>query len=90
MMGDPYVGTEILKGKFTIFHYGGSNWRWTKNLTFVFLKENENIYLESIEESSFNVLEADSEKIDDYIEKNTKKLTSKDFGKVKFSDYHDF
>ena len=27
--GDPYAGTEIVKGVLLVHHYGGSSWRWT-------------------------------------------------------------
>jgi hypothetical protein len=36
MMGDPFSGIEIKNGNFTIMHYGGSSWRWTKDVTFRF------------------------------------------------------
>ena len=34
MMGDPFQGVTIEKGRFTIEHYGGSAWRWSSNFTF--------------------------------------------------------
>lgn len=37
VMGDPFSGVEVNKnGNFTIQHYGGSSWRWTKDATFRF------------------------------------------------------
>jgi hypothetical protein len=89
IFGDPYSGTEIKNGVFTLNHYGGSNWKWTKNLTYKFKKKDKHIYLETIEEASYNVLniEDENENIDNYIEKNTKRKTQKDFGLVKFEDY---
>jgi hypothetical protein len=32
--GDPYEGITIRNGYFSIEHYGGSNWRWTRIITF--------------------------------------------------------
>jgi hypothetical protein len=32
--GDPYEGITIKKGYFSIEHMGGSNWRWTRIITF--------------------------------------------------------
>lgn len=37
VMGDPFSGVEINKdGTFSIQHYGGSSWRWSKDATFRF------------------------------------------------------
>jgi hypothetical protein len=33
-MGDPYQSIAIKNGYFTIEHYGGSSWRWTRFITF--------------------------------------------------------
>lgn len=34
IFGDPYQGITIKKGFFSIEHYGGSSWRWTRIITF--------------------------------------------------------
>jgi hypothetical protein len=39
VFGDPYESTVIKNGYFSIQHYGGSNWRWTRIITFKFVKE---------------------------------------------------
>jgi hypothetical protein len=36
VFGDPYAGIVIKNGYFSIEHYGGSNWRWTRVITFRF------------------------------------------------------
>lgn len=36
VFGDPYAGISIYKNVLNIYHYGGSNWRWTNNFTFRF------------------------------------------------------
>lgn len=89
MMGDPYAGLETTKGEFTVNHAGGSNVRWTNNLTFKFDQSDKKIYLKNIESAAYNLmlLEDENEDIDKYIEKNTKQLTSKDFGKIAFENY---
>ena len=33
-MGDPFQGITIKRGYFSVEHYGGSSWRWTKIITF--------------------------------------------------------
>ena len=34
VFGDPYEGIAVKKNYFSIEHYGGSNWRWTRIITF--------------------------------------------------------
>src|SRR6185503_17580214 len=34
VFGDPYAGMTIKNGYFSIEHYGGSNWRWERIITF--------------------------------------------------------
>ena len=34
IFGDPYQSIAIKNGYFSIEHYGGSNWRWTRIITF--------------------------------------------------------
>ena len=36
VFGDPYAGVAVKNGFFSIEHYGGSNWRWTRIITFRF------------------------------------------------------
>ena len=84
--GDPYTGLELKNGKFTIYHFGGSNWKWTKNLSYTYNQNKHKIFLECIEEASYNVLNISDENqdIDAYIEKNTKRKTRKNFGEIDF------
>ncbi|MFN5418345.1 MAG: hypothetical protein ACK5B9_14905 [Flavobacteriia bacterium] len=79
MMGDPFTGITLEKGSFTITHFGGSNWRWSKNITFKFPESENEWFLYQIESSSFHT--SDPEKAEQEI------LTKKDFGKVKFEKY---
>ena len=42
VFGDPYQGITIKNGYFSIEHYGGSSWRWTRIITFRYdLKTNQ-------------------------------------------------
>src|SRR4249920_3850882 len=34
VFGDPYAGITVKNNFFSIEHYGGSNWRWTRIITF--------------------------------------------------------
>lgn len=80
VMGDPFVGVEIKYGTFTIYHYGGSAWRWNNDITFKYLAIEKNWYLVKEYNASFNANEP---------EKIKKKIrTSKHFGKIPFSKYN--
>lgn len=77
--GDPYSGLEIKKGSFTIHHYGGSNERWTHEITFTYLKTTKTWNLFKIIDESWNVFH--SNKVRTIVK------TKKDFGIVSFGKY---
>ena len=82
MMGDPYMGLTIRDNYnyFSVEHYGGSSWRWSKIITYKFDEDDQEWYLHKINEISYYV----------HDEKNTKEetiKTSMDFGVIKFEDY---
>lgn len=79
MMGDPYMRTVIKQGYFSIEHYGGSAWRWTRIITYKYSKEDNNWFLYKDGGKIFNTSEP--EKINETIK------TTKDFGKVFFKDF---
>ena len=76
MMGDPFMNVVIKKGYFSIEHYGGSAWRWTRTITFKYSSVDNYWYLHKDGHESFNV--------DDPDKVETKIYTTKDFGKVPF------
>lgn len=76
IMGDPYTGITIKNGYFSVEHYGGSNWRWTRIITYKYSKKDNNWFLYKDGSESFHV--SDPEKITKTI------LTTKNFGKVPF------
>lgn len=79
MMGDPYEGVTIKDGYFSVEHYGGSAWRWTKTITFKYSKEDKNWYLHRDGGQSFHV--NDPNKVEFYGK------TKKDFEVIKFKDF---
>lgn len=80
VMGDPYTGMQIdTSGTFSLNHYGGSNWRWTRNLTFRFDAEAKDWFLIQDVSESFSVFEEDNVQID--------LKTPKEFGRVSFSQF---
>lgn len=79
MMGDPYNGITIKNGYFSVEHYGGSAWRWTRIITYKYSKLDEEWFLHKDGSETFHASEP--EKIESKIQ------TTKDFGKVKFQDF---
>ena len=79
VFGDPYVGLTIKNGYFSVEHYGGSNWRWTKIITYKYSKEDNEWYLHKVGGESYHT--SDPDKSESHVR------TTKDFGKVKFEEY---
>lgn len=61
IMGDPFQGVTVEKGRFTIEHYGGSSWRWSFNLTFAWSRRDRSWQLVRVESTSFHASDPDSE-----------------------------
>ncbi|MCC5920625.1 MAG: hypothetical protein LAT68_10065 [Cyclobacteriaceae bacterium] len=53
-MGDPFVGIIIESPIFTISHYGGSSWRWTREQSFIYNAQVENWMIYRDAESSYH------------------------------------
>jgi hypothetical protein len=79
MMGDPFMGITIKNGYFSVEHYGGSAWRWTRIITYKFSKQDNEWFLHKDGSESFHASEP--EKIENKIR------TTKDFGKIKFEEF---
>lgn len=79
MMGDPFTGITIKNGYFSVEHYGGSAWRWTKIITYKYSKQENEWFLYKDSSEGFHASE--SEKV------GSKIRTTKDFGKIKFEDF---
>jgi len=78
-MGDPYTGLAIKDGYFSVEHYGGSAWRWSRIITYKFSTKDNEWYLHKDGYESFNANDPEE------VEKNIK--TTKDFGVVKFENF---
>ncbi|MEC5146125.1 hypothetical protein [Chitinophaga sp. 212800010-3] len=80
MMGDPFENVVIKKGYFSIEHYGGSSWRWTRIITFRYSAADKNWYLHKDGGVSFHASDP---------EHTTEKVhTTKDFGKIRFDRFN--
>lgn len=79
MMGDPFVGITIKNGYFSVEHYGGSSWRWSRIITYKYSKKDNEWFLHKDGSESFHASEPE------VTESNIR--TTKDFGQVKFEDF---
>jgi hypothetical protein len=79
VIGDPYAGITIKNGYFSIEHYGGSNWRWTRIITFKFDVANQVFRLHRDAGVSFHTSDPDKTKDLFY--------NKPDFGKHLFTEY---
>ncbi|WP_133943908.1 hypothetical protein [Epilithonimonas xixisoli] len=79
MMGDPFMGVTIKNGYFSVEHYGGSAWRWTRIITYKYSKQDNEWFLHKDGSESFHATEP--EKVESKIK------TTKDFGRVKFETF---
>jgi len=80
MMGDPFMNVVIKNGYFSVEHYGGSSWRWTRIITFKYSPIDSVWYLHKDGHESFHA--ADPGKVESKI------LTKKNFGIVRFEDFN--
>lgn len=79
IMGDPYTGITIRKGYFSIEHYGGGAWRWTRIVTFKYSTDDLDWLLYKDGGESFYAVEP--EKVYPDVK------TAEDFGKVAFERF---
>jgi hypothetical protein len=77
--GDPYASLSIADNTFVISHYGGSSWRWSREITFAYSSKEKGWMLVKDGGSEFNV--ADPEKVTESYR------TAADFGKVTFEKF---
>lgn len=80
MMGDPYVTLVYKDGYFSVEHYGGSAWRWSRIITFKYNEKKKDWFLHQDGYESFHA--ADLENIRVINE------TVKEFGIVRFNEFN--
>lgn len=79
VFGDPFNGVTVKNGYFSVQHYGGSGWRWTRIITFKYSPADNYWYLHKDGGDTYHV--SDPEQAE------TKVRTTKDFGKVPFDKF---
>jgi hypothetical protein len=79
VFGDPYVGITVKNNFFSIEHYGGSGWRWTRIITFKYDTKIKQVILHRDAGISYHNSEPD---------KTSQHVYNKeDFGKLLFSKF---
>lgn len=78
--GDPYEGLAIKNGYFSVEHYGGSNWRWTRIITFKYSEKEKTWLLHRDAGVSYNT--GDPEGTEEETATN-----QEHYGKMKFTDF---
>lgn len=79
VFGDPYSGIVIKGNYFSIEHYGGSSWRWTRIITFRYNPDEKYWFLHKDGSESYHT--SDPDKVETTVK------TVKDFGKVRFDAF---
>jgi hypothetical protein len=78
-LGDPFEAVSIKHGYFSVEHFGGSAWRWTRIITFKYSTTEKNWFLYKDGNESFHT--SAPNKI------TRKTYTVKNFGKVPFHHF---
>jgi len=52
--GDPFEGVAAEPGRFTVQHYGGSNWRWRADFTFAYSRRDRAWQLVRVQQVSYH------------------------------------
>ena len=79
VMGDPFTGVTVKNGYFSVEHYGGSGWRWTRIITFKYSPADNYWYLHKDGGDTYHVSDPNNAE--------TKVKTTKDFGKLPFDKF---
>jgi hypothetical protein len=79
VFGDPYEGLAIKNGYFSVEHYGGSSWRWTRIITFKYHDAKKAWYLHRDAGISYHTSDPDTETESVY--------NQADYGKLNFEEY---
>jgi hypothetical protein len=79
-MGDPFMGITVKNGYFSVEHYGGSGWRWTRIITFKYTPAVKRWFLYKDGSESFHAMTPEDVK--------TEVKTIKNFGKISFEKFN--
>lgn len=84
IFGDPYDGLAIKNGYFSVQHYGGSAWRWTRIITFRYHEKEKDWFLHKDGGVSYYIYDESEDADSTYTESfQNQKL----YGVQKFTDF---
>lgn len=81
--GNPYEGITIKNGYFSIEHYGGSNWRWTRVITFKYNLKTKKFKLHRDAGVSFHTSDPNKQKTFVHDKGDYDKITFEEFNNQK-------
>lgn len=81
VFGDPFEGVEARAETFTVYHYGGSAWRWRADYTFRYVPDAGTWRLAKVIELSYHT--ADPDKM-----QRTTFIAPDHFGEIDLADFH--
>jgi hypothetical protein len=82
ILGDPFVGVTINNGYFSLKYYGGSNWRWSRTVTFKYDRRERKWFFYQDREESYYLLKPNKKEIDI--------RTPEDLGTIEFERFNIF
>jgi hypothetical protein len=82
ILGDPFVGVTINNGYFSLKYYGGSNWRWSRTVTFKYDRRERKWFFYQDREESYYLLKPNKKGIDI--------RTPEDLGTIEFERFNIF
>lgn len=86
VFGDPFAGITVGPGTFTVDHYGGSAWRWTRSAKFNYSRIDKTWQLVKFETSSYHTSDPNKVKKKIHLPKTFGKVDIADFDPTNFND----
>jgi len=88
VFGDPFTGTEIKNGYFSIEHGIAGGRHWEQVITFKYDKSKSNWYLYKDHYVSYKMNDSNDENAEALVKDVDKMATEKDFGKISFDNFN--
>lgn len=88
VFGDPFIGTAIKNGYFSIEHGVAGGHHWEQVITFKYDKSTSNWYLYKDHYVSYKMNESNDENAEALVKDVEKMETEKDFGKISFDNFN--
>jgi hypothetical protein len=80
VFGDPFEGIKAGLKTFTVYHYGGSAWRWSIEYKFNYSRRDNTWQLVRVQETTYHASEPNKQKVKVY-------TPPKDYGKIDIGNF---